>query len=1279
MRRDNPLLEFLDEVAVGPDPDLLELDLETLCSFDQTLSAQNAQRLKELFAAHAADHLGRLRDGLRYSGPSRLLPADLRLLAMDLGKALHAARVAGTADPTSLPSPSRLRHADELQQWARAKQISSRLSDSVPALSSLANSGHHWMLAQLVERLAPELQIAEVHCASAGSPWLAAAQQQLPKAVRLAPEHAVGGLRQLTSNYLRRAASLRRAFQNRRAAVQRWVDAPPAGSEHHALFLSHVERTLARAMADLEPTSFEPELVEFVDQHGASAASTIAGTVGTRREDGTSAQHSVQLELSEWQSTAIDGMCNCGAAGCCAHLIVLLDWTTEILLDPRSLLSEWARVPSWTRLLAALDQSVSDREAARARADGERLAWQLHAKALRLLPLVQTRNKKGTYSKGKRTQPRALLRSDLAKTLQEGEREVLDLLDRNAGYDNGYYPTNVLCRALRNLIGHPRLFLAGDTRRCSVEDVTLRLSLQRVEGGYQIQPVLGDVPLPAAALRRSAMDTNCIVHVQPETFRVLLCELDAAAVTFVSQMAVSGSFLPEHAVGELARRLPQLQDQLDLELPRELLGRRVTADTRLHVVLEERVAGSLDATVCVRPVADGPLLPPGRGVSRLVTAVGTRRVHVLRDLAEERRRVLELFGRPALASTKSIDSSCRRAEGIGEIVALLACLRDEQDVVVSWIGAPFELASRIDAGSLKLSVKQKRGLLWLGGDAEVEGENVRLALLLDAARRGQPWIQLGPRKFALLEARLVESLGGTLDLVRTSKAGLELPAAFAPRFDELFAQVSIEDDGGLAAAVERARSAATLEPEVPAGLTAELRPYQVEGLKWLCRMAAWRMGACLADDMGLGKTLQCLGLLLHREKDGPALVVAPTSLAGNWSSEAAKFAPSLNLIAYRGGRRAAVLKKLRPGDVLVTSYEIVTRDIAELASVEFSTLVLDEAQALKNAKSQRSKAMQQLRARVRVALSGTPVENHLGELWSLFRVLEPGLFGTWSDFAERFAKPIEGMGDQSRMKALRRVLAPFILRRTKSEVLPDLPPRIDVVRRIALSSGERELYEQARVAALARVTAGGPEGRIELLSALTRLRRLVCHPRLYDEQTTAESSKLQALLELLDELTQEQRRALVFSQFTSFLELVRAQLDLAGISSQYLDGSTPAAERAQRVAAFQNGESDVFLISLKAGGTGLNLTAADTAILLDPWWNPAAEDQASSRAHRIGQTVPVTVVRLIAERTIEERVLQMHAEKRALAEQMLDGSDANARLSNDELLDLLAASAASGD
>ena len=399
-------------------------------------------------------------------------------------------------------------------------------------------------------------------------------------------------------------------------------------------------------------------------------------------------------------------------------------------------------------------------------------------------------------------------------------------------------------------------------------------------------------------------------------------------------------------------------------------------------------------------------------------------------------------------------------------------------------------------------------------------------------------------------------------------------------------------------------------------------------------------------------------------------------MGSNWQREAERFAPSLKAKLYREHDRQSLVESAGPGDLIITSYQLLQRDVDRFTARAWHTLVLDEAQFIKNFQTKTAQAVRQLDADWRLALSGTPLENHLGELWSLMRTISPGLLGSWDRFRKSFAEPIERQGDRDRLQALGRVVRPFILRRTKKEVLSELPERTEVVRLAELSEEERKKYDAARMAALSEITKPG-EGendsqmRIRVLAWLTRLRQLACHPSLVDKRWDKSSAKLDLFMEIVAELREGEHRALVFSQFVQHLSLLREALDKIGVKYQYLDGSTPAAKRQEAVDRFQAGEGELFLISLKAGGTGLNLTAADYVIHMDPWWNPAVEDQATDRAHRIGQMRAVTVYRLVAKDTIEQQILALHADKRELISGVLDGADRAGKMSTDELVSLI--------
>ena len=477
-----------------------------------------------------------------------------------------------------------------------------------------------------------------------------------------------------------------------------------------------------------------------------------------------------------------------------------------------------------------------------------------------------------------------------------------------------------------------------------------------------------------------------------------------------------------------------------------------------------------------------------------------------------------------------------------------------------------------------------------------------------------------------------------------------------------------------AAAGEHATPLAELQLPAALGEQVTLQQHQTDGVRWLatCRSQAQRRGGVLADDMGLGKTVQALALLLARAPMGPALVVAPTSVCANWIDEAARFAPGLRARLYGSPEaREQILREACAGDLVVVSYTLLQQSVEAFAALRWATLVADEAQAIKNASAKRSQAIRELDADFRLALSGTPIENRLGELWAIMNFTNPGLLGSAQRFAERFVTPIERDRDLRAQRTLRRLIAPFVLRRLKSEVLDDLPARTETILHVNPEPDEAAHYELLRREALATALGAGNRDRINVLAQLTRLRRAACDPRLVDPGLGITGAKVSAFVELAQELVANRHKALVFSQFTDFLALLRAPIEAAGITSQYLDGGTPAAERARRIAAFQAGEGDLFFISLKAGGFGLNLTAADYVVIVDPWWNPAAEDQATGRAHRIGQHRPVTVYRLVNRGSIEERIVALHHDKRSLAQGILEDIDATALPSVQELVALL--------
>ena len=574
---------------------------------------------------------------------------------------------------------------------------------------------------------------------------------------------------------------------------------------------------------------------------------------------------------------------------------------------------------------------------------------------------------------------------------------------------------------------------------------------------------------------------------------------------------------------------------------------------------------------------------------------------------------------------------------------------------------------------LRGAVRMKNGQLELelmDGDTPVE----ELLPLMEALRKKRRYFRFREGTYLdLTEAGAWQPLAEAVAENRENTGREALGACWAAYLAALIRenQLNVTLDEGAA----QAASLTFAAPEPPVKC---LRPYQVRGFEWLLSLHALGMGGILADDMGLGKTVQTLSALLFAvrsaEKRKPSLIVAPTSLTYNWLSESARFTPELSVMLLTGGQaaRAEQIEKLSrqdAPDVVITSYPLIRRDIALMKDIPFRFAVLDEAQQIKNVQSVGAHAVKQLTAETRIALTGTPMENHAGELWSLFDYVLPGYLPRYTEFLRRW-------GEGQNADDLRRRIRPFLMRRVKADVLGELPEKMESVLMAELPPEQRRVYDAVLLQKRERVDEilrdrGLGRGRAEVLSAITELRQICCHPALCLKDYTGLSGKLELLMDVLPGALTAGRRALVFSQFTSMLHLIEKRLVQENISYLYLDGETPAAKRLELTRRFNGGEADVFLISLKAGGTGLNLTGADLVIHYDPWWNPTAEEQATGRAHRIGQTRKVEVMRLVVHHSIEEQVLRMSSRKRRLFDQLITpGEELPTRLTEKDILSL---------
>jgi len=715
------------------------------------------------------------------------------------------------------------------------------------------------------------------------------------------------------------------------------------------------------------------------------------------------------------------------------------------------------------------------------------------------------------------------------------------------------------------------------------------------------------------------------------------------------------SFTPDQVTELLTEVLPSLRERIPVDVETRRLPS--TASVPPRIVLQTRRLGERLSVLPTLVYGD----PPSARVD------GGRLTHLrgpvpLRDEAAERalaRSLRNRFGlvpghRVELDAAEAIDFSAQLEGWPGEVEG-----RDHESF---FLAAPLVPELRAKQERFELEFRSQEPDPQPAG--EDSGGGADSERVLRAWRAGESLVPLLEGGFAPLPSDWLARFGPQLqDLLAARGSDGSLPRSALP------------DLARLCDALDRPRPPSLRQLDrllgdfagipsapLPGDLRGTLRSYQRSGVDWLCFLREAGLGGLLADDMGLGKTLQALCALR-----GHTLVVAPTSLLHNWSDEIARFRPDLRVQIFHGSGRA-----IESGaDVTLTTYALLRRDRDALTGEHWETVILDEAQAIKNPESQVAQAAYQLRADFRVVLTGTPVENRLDELWSQFHFINPGLLGGRRDFEERYTRPLSE-GDAETAARLRERIRPFLLRRRKHEVAPELPPRTDVVLHCVLGEVERNIYEAIRVATardvVERLEAGGSV--LAALEALLRLRQACCHPSLVPGQEAEESAKLSLLLDRIDTAVADGHKALVFSQWTSLLDLVEPRLEEAGIAFTRLDGAT--RDRAGVVRSFQQEDGPpVFLVSLKAGGTGLNLTSADHVFLLDPWWNPAVEEQAADRAHRIGQERPVVVYRMVAENTVEERILALQEKKRSVAEMALGESGEALSITRDDLLALL--------
>ncbi len=1113
-------------------------------------------------------------------------------------------------------------------------------------------------------------------------------------------------------------AALRRAIREKQAGLNRSIKQPVSDDDNSVLvmhsshdlplvsnkrsgtvpsnfkhFSREQWRKLIDTIAQMFPASIRPSMyvsncsVDEIYQSGI-----IVGTISVERNP-----YQVYLRIPK-KSGDIPAGCSCTASDGeypCPHSLYFVKHVAKLLTDPSSPISNKIERqdllpgepdPSrFSHQLSSLQDFVKSIErnatytrdpstiAESSRETKARVCWLFceYDRRLSVRLQKQSLSKRGD----KWNKPTAVRPLDLASPSVEKTRE--DGIILNDHFDFGATSLNFVsaCRIASILIGKDNAYFLD----AQVQIVPYSPCLEIIQDSKTAAGRCGFQIVAPKDARVYNFGGGIAYYLQEsEVLGAAVCNNnDCAAMSRV----LAECTLPAKFYRTLVEKAKELQLHVSILLPTEIGGAIRPLPVKPVIILRLQKDGKLDYALRIRDdlgvlryPCTGPMVIPGTNNGEPIQ-----------------------WQRDGVAEYELIQSTCSRLgipfsredgsiDDFEQAVNLLNCAESAEPAIeVLWdkdSTDSIKLLGSIQAQNVRVKIEKKRDWFSLEGTCQVGSTTLEISQMLRALRavsasdiRGN-FVRLGEHGWAKISKEMRRNLQELDDSLNWERKQLRLDTTSAIGIRELQSHFSIDAAKGWKECVDKLEQAERLEPTLPAGVQAELREYQLDGFRWLRRLAEWGVGGILADDMGLGKTLQTLCVLLDRADRGPSLVIAPTSVGTNWLREANKFAPSLRAHLYRESDRSTFLENLGPMDLVICTYGLALRDVEQISKVHWSHLVLDEAQAIKNGRTKTSQAIDQIPADWKLALTGTPVENHLGELWSLFKVVAPGVFGGWDQFRDRFASPIERNHDPERMESLRKKLTPFVLRRTKSEVLTDLPPRTETNLYVELSDAEKQLYESVRQSAIGEIDALAKlpdiaDQRFKLLALLTRLRQVACNPKLLHPSWEGGSAKLDQLMEKLQELKQEGHRTLIFSQFVQHLGLIKERLESEQIEYQYLDGSTTPAKRQEAVDRFQSGDATAFLISLKAGGTGLNLTAADYVIHMDPWWNPAVEDQATDRAHRIGQSKPVFVYRIIAQGTIEEEILKLHDSKRDLVAGILEGSHSAASVSTEDLIAMI--------
>lgn len=939
------------------------------------------------------------------------------------------------------------------------------------------------------------------------------------------------------------------------------------------------------------------------------------------------------------------------------------------VIGKKPLFAQLKRTAEWERLLKLL--SVPEVVQAEKPQQTTRIAYLVEPTTKEIQVILQSFNNNSGWSKGRPVDMKRF-REGVIQGMTPQDVRIGECLIKQSFYSYGSDDYVFEDRVWPEMAGHPYLFMAHD-QEISFDIVKgePELLVNKTGKGFTF-----DSNLPTTDL------TKEIIFIRESETRLKVIRLtpkQRSVLQTVQQIPIVPADGKEQLLGALQQIGAHITVHANLEGTSLNIQQR-KGDTRITVQLQP-TADALKASFFVKPFgADPPYCKPGEGAAHIIGIMNGERCQASRDLDAEKANYARLLELIQQAIAQEIDDDHIIFSEPMDCLQLLEVIHENPAIAISeWPeGEKLRIKKVVTTSRMAITVKSNRKWLECQGELKVDEDMVlSLKELLDkTVQHSSRFIPLKNGSYLALTKKLYRQLNEMNSFAVADHESVKIQSMATHMLDELLDEAgSVETDAAFKAQKQRWKEIISVTPAIPAALQATLRPYQEDGFRWMLRLANLGAGACLADDMGLGKTIQAITLMLHRGAEGPALVVCPASVLPNWINEINRFAPSLRVVMlHAGGDRKELLASAGGFSVVVTTYGLLLSERALLTTIEWDTVILDEAHAIKNNQTRTAKAAMALQAHFRLILTGTPIQNNLNEIWSLFHFINPGLLGTLKHFTKQFTTPVVYNPDSTVKNHLKKLIAPYMLRRTKGAVLDELPEKTEIVKLIPLSHDERAFYEAIRLKAIENIRkyrVSDSKQHLNTLTEIGKLRMAACHPQMLHTEVNIPSSKLSTFLEIAAELITNKHRALVFSQFVRHLDLVKRALDDKGISYLYLDGATSIPDREERVKQFQGGTADLFLISLKAGGLGLNLTAADYVIHLDPWWNPAIEEQASDRAYRMGQTKPVTIYRLVMQDTIEEKIISLHRNKRDLADQLLAGSDITGKLSTEELIALI--------